>query len=96
MHGIDRNNHEYLKSILSKLECFLETNKCDEMTQEEALNAFNDLNEVKASRLRLQALYVEYLSKLSDIEMHIQVYQETFQDIRNNLVKAKLKEMRKQ
>jgi hypothetical protein len=39
---------------------------------------------------------VEYLNKLSDIEMHIQVYQEAFQDIRNNLVKAKLKEMRKQ
>jgi len=94
MQGINRSQHEHLKSLLLKLEENLKIENAGQ-TEEGALPLLAELEATRSKRLQMQALYVEYLKKLADIEMHIALYKTVYNDVSINFVSSRIRKLNK-
>ncbi|MGN8055423.1 hypothetical protein ACTJKN_04060 [Pedobacter sp. 22163] len=94
MQGINRRQHEHLKNLLIKLEENIEA-KEDYLLEEEGLQSRNELESIKSKRLQMQALYMEYLKKLAEIEMHIALYRRFYNDVSINFVSSRIRKLNK-
>ncbi|WP_316846210.1 hypothetical protein [Pedobacter psychrodurus] len=94
MQGINRSQHEHLKSLLIKLEENLRMEQtCP--TDENGLQLLAELEATRSKRLQMQALYIEYLKKLADIEMHIALYKTVYNDVSINFVSNRIRKLNK-
>ncbi|RLJ69610.1 hypothetical protein [Pedobacter alluvionis] len=94
MQGINRSQHEHLKSLLIKLEEGLSIEEVCPMDEND-LQPHSELEVIRAKRLQMQALYIEYLKKLADIEMHIAHYKKVYNDVNINFVSARIRKLNK-
>ncbi|TBO40591.1 hypothetical protein [Pedobacter kyonggii] len=94
MQGINRRQHEHLKCLLIKLE---ENIKVKEtyLIDDEDIQVNNELESIKSKRLQIQTLYVEYLKKLADIELHIALYRRVYTDVSVNFVSSRIRKLNK-
>ncbi len=94
MQGINRSQHEHLKSLLIKLEEGLSIEEVYPM-DENAPQPHAELEIIRSKRLQMQVLYIEYLKKLADIEMHIAHYKRAYNDISINFVSGRIRKLNK-
>ncbi|KRT15061.1 hypothetical protein ASU31_17265 [Pedobacter ginsenosidimutans] len=94
MQGINRRQHEHLKNLLIKLEENIEA-KEDDLTDEEGIRSRNELESIKSKRLQMQAMYIEYLKKLAEIEIHIALYRRVYTDVSVNFVSGRIRKLNK-
>jgi len=94
MQGINRSQHEHLKSLLIKLEESLKIEQVCFM-DEDGAELLAELETIRSKRLQMQALYIEYLKKLTDIELHIAHYKRAYNDISVNFVSSRIRKLNK-
>nr|WP_199156553.1 hypothetical protein [Pedobacter sp. ASV2] len=94
MQEINRSQHEHLKSLLLKLEEGLNIEEICPMDENDP-QLHSELEVIRAKRLQMQALYIEYLKKLTDIEVHIAHYKRVYNDVSVNFVSARIRKLNK-
>jgi hypothetical protein len=94
MQGINRSQHEHLKSLLIKLEENLKLEKACPL-DEDGHQLLAELETIQSKRLQMQALYIEYLKKLADIELHIAHYKRAYNDVNINFVSSRIRKLNK-
>lgn len=94
MQGINRSQHEHLKSKLIKLEENLKIEQACPMNGND-VELLNELENIRIKRLQLQALHIEYLKKLADIELHIAHYKAFYNNVSINFVSSRIRKLNK-
>lgn len=94
MQGINRSQHEHLKSLLIKLEENLRIEQACPLGENGILLS-DELETTRSKRLQIQAMYIEYLKKLADIELHIAHYKSIYNDISINFVSTRIRKLNK-